>query len=67
MSWPPENSSGKSATPSSITGGSETESEVSSKMVMNGRLRLELSAETLLRLLASGQLCAADFRCLDCD
>lgn len=28
-------------------------------------LRLEVSVETLSRLLASGQLCAADFRCLD--
>lgn len=30
-------------------------------------LRLEVSVETLSRLLASGQLCAADFRCLDCE
>ena len=30
-------------------------------------LRLELPAATLFRLLADGHLCAADFRCLDCD
>jgi hypothetical protein len=34
---------------------------------MRHALRLEIPAETLLRLLASGQLCAADIRCLDCD
>lgn len=34
---------------------------------MRSALRLEIPAETLLRLLASGQLCAADVRCLDCD
>lgn len=33
---------------------------------MRSALRLEIPAETLLRLLASGQLCAADVRCLDC-
>ncbi|MBN2702368.1 MAG: hypothetical protein JXR29_13060 [Methylothermaceae bacterium] len=31
------------------------------------RLRLELSAQTLLRLLENSQLYAADFRCLDCE
>ncbi len=30
-----------------------------------GRVRLEIDAEQLARLLASRQLCAADFRCLD--
>ena len=30
-----------------------------------GRVRLEISAEHLSRLLASRQLCAADFHCLD--
>ena len=30
-------------------------------------LRLEIGAQTLLRLIASGQLCASDFRCLDCE
>lgn len=29
------------------------------------RLHLALSARTLLRLLENGQLCAAEFRCLD--
>lgn len=29
------------------------------------RLRLEISEERLKRLLAAGQVCAADFRCLD--
>ena len=29
-------------------------------------LKLEISADTLLRLMASGQLCATDIRCLDC-
>jgi hypothetical protein len=37
------------------------------KIVMKGCLRLEFSAETLLRLLANGQLSAADLRCLDCE
>ncbi len=32
----------------------------------NDCMRLELSSQTLRRLLTSGQLCAADFRCLDC-
>jgi len=30
-------------------------------------LRLELPAATLLGLLETGQLCAADLRCLDCE
>lgn len=34
---------------------------------VNGCLRLEVSAQTMLRLLANGQLRAADFRCLDCE
>ena len=34
--------------------------------VDDNRMRLELSPQTLQRLLSSGQLCAADFRCLDC-
>ncbi len=29
-------------------------------------IRLEISEQTLQRLLSSGQLSAADFRCLDC-
>ena len=32
---------------------------------MRHALRLEIPADTLLRLLANGQLCAADVRCLD--
>lgn len=32
----------------------------------DGYMRLELSSQILQRLLTSGQLCAADFRCLDC-
>lgn len=31
------------------------------------RVRVELDTRTLHRLLNSGLLCAADFRCLDCD
>ena len=31
------------------------------------RIRLEMTPEVLYRLLASGALCAADFRCLDCE
>ncbi|MBN4079007.1 hypothetical protein JYT26_00030 [Beggiatoa alba] len=30
-------------------------------------VRLEISAERLSRLLETSQLCAADFRCLDCE
>jgi hypothetical protein len=30
-------------------------------------VRVEVEAETLNRLLAAGQVCAADFRCLDCE
>jgi hypothetical protein len=30
-----------------------------------GRLRIELSENTVARLLAGGQLCAADLNCLD--
>lgn len=30
-------------------------------------VRVELSADILNRLLASGQVCAADLRCLDCE
>ena len=66
MNWPPEKTAGKYAVPSRPVV-SKTASEVSRKIVMNGCLRLELSAETLLRLLASGELCVADFRCLDCE
>ncbi len=33
----------------------------------NGWMRLELSRQTLQRLLSSGQLSAAEFRCLDCE
>lgn len=33
---------------------------------MAGRIKLEIDTETLRRLLDSGQLCAADIRCLDC-
>jgi hypothetical protein len=29
-------------------------------------VRVEISEKTLLRLLAGGQVCAADFQCLDC-
>ena len=29
-------------------------------------VRVEVDAKTLNRLLAGGQVCAADFRCLDC-
>ena len=32
----------------------------------NNQIRVEIAEETLLRLLAGGQVCAADFRCLDC-
>ncbi len=67
MSWPPENSSRKSVAPSCATASSKTASQVSNKIAMNDCLRLKLSADTLLRLLASGQFCAADFRRLDCE
>lgn len=30
-------------------------------------VRVEVAPETLHRLLAAGQLCAADLRCLDCE
>ena len=30
------------------------------------RVRVEVTEETLNRLLTRGQVCAADFRCLDC-
>lgn len=30
------------------------------------RVRLEMSEKTLKSLLTAGQVCAADFRCLDC-
>jgi len=29
-------------------------------------MRVEVTEEMLTRLLAAGQVCAADFRCLDC-
>jgi len=32
----------------------------------NNPIRVEITEETLLRLLNGGQVCAADFRCLDC-
>jgi hypothetical protein len=34
---------------------------------MPERIRLEIESATLYRLLAEGVLCAADFRCLDCE
>lgn len=30
-------------------------------------LKMQLNEQTLKRLLGSGLLCAADFRCLDCE
>ena len=30
------------------------------------KVRVEVNEETLNRLLSSGQVCAAEFRCLDC-
>ena len=30
-------------------------------------IRMQLNEQTLKRLLRSGELCAADFRCLDCE
>jgi hypothetical protein len=33
--------------------------------VNSRNVRVEMSEETLIRLLAGGQVCAADFRCLD--
>jgi hypothetical protein len=30
-------------------------------------VRLEMSEDMLRRLLTAGQVCAADFRCLDCE
>ena len=66
MNWLPESISRK-GTASCVTAGSRIASEVSGKISANGCLRLELSAETLQHLLASGQLCAKDIRCLDCE
>ena len=34
--------------------------------VGNRKMRVEVTEETLSRLLSSGQVCAAEFRCLDC-
>lgn len=31
-----------------------------------GNIRVELSKDTVARLMAGGQLCAADLHCLDC-
>ena len=67
MNWLPESAARKTAAPSCATVGSKRASEVGRKIAMKGCLRLELSAETLLRLLASEELCAADLRCLDCE
>ncbi len=67
MNWPPETAARKTAGLTCATVGNKTANEVSENIAMNGCFRLELSAQTLLRLLASGQLCAADFRCLDCE
>ena len=39
--------------------------EAQAETAGHGRVRLEISAEHLCRLLANQQLCAADFRCLD--
>ena len=33
----------------------------------NKPVRVEVAETTLLRLLSHGQVCAADFRCLDCE
>jgi len=32
----------------------------------SGRIRVEMTEETMKRLLAKGLICAADLRCLDC-
>ncbi len=33
----------------------------------SGRVRLEISADRLRRLLQTGAVCVEDFRCLDCE
>lgn len=35
-------------------------------VALKKNIRIEMSAETITRLLAQGQVCAAEIRCLDC-
>ena len=67
MNWSLEKPAGRhAAAPArSVVGKSTT--AMRNRAAANAHLRLEVSAQTLLRLLAGGQLCAADFRCLDCE
>jgi len=65
MNWPPDKPA-QAALPLTAAVGNRAANE-SEHPIGEHCLRLEIGAETLLRLMASGQLCAADFRCLDCE
>jgi len=67
MNWPLEKAVEKHAARLPTADVGKPADEKSDAVLVNGCLRLEVSAEALLRLLASGQLCVADFRCLDCE
>lgn len=66
MNWSLEKPAGRYAAAPAASVVPKTEAVVSNTAAVNARLRLEVSAQTLLRLLVGGQVCAADFRCLDC-
>lgn len=67
MNWSLEKVARISVTRPPAAAGGRSAGEEKDAALLNGCLRLEISARTLLRLLASGRLCAADFRCLDCE
>ena len=64
MNWPPDKPA-QAALP--MTAAGNRAANEPAHPIGEDCLRLEIGAETLLRLMASGQLCAADFRCLDCE
>ena len=67
MSWPPEAAAVPLAPFRQDAIGPKVTSPATRRQSSDGCLRLELPAATLLRLLKTGQLSAADFRCLDCE
>ncbi len=67
MNWSLEKPAGRYAAAPAASVVGKAEAAVSNTAAVNARLRLEVSAQTLLRLLVGGQVCAADFRCLDCE
>lgn len=66
MSWQPDEPEVAASLPNAAESALAADT-MAHDALANSCLRLELSAAALLRLLIRRQLCAADFRCLDCE